>query len=82
MTPNQVLNKVTAHEFRNDIKTRAPPSSPTHSVIARKQIKIYIEEDGDQKKAQVARKKRMQANAFQVIKKKRCTPSFSSKKIN
>ena len=30
MTPNQVLNKVIAHELRNDIKPRAPPSSPTH----------------------------------------------------
>ena len=29
MTPNQVLNKVTALQLRNDIKSRAPPSSPT-----------------------------------------------------
>src|SRR6185295_13713365 len=29
MTPNEVLNKVIAHELRNDIKPRAPPSSPT-----------------------------------------------------
>ena len=38
MTPNQVLNKVTAHELRNDIKPRAPPSSPTHSALACKQV--------------------------------------------
>ena len=31
MTPNQVLNKVIAHELRNNIKTKAPSSPPTHS---------------------------------------------------
>ena len=39
MTPNQVLNKVIAHELRNDIKTKAPSSSPTHSALACKQLK-------------------------------------------
>ena len=39
MTPNQVLNKVIAHELRNDIKTKAPYSSPTHSALACKQLK-------------------------------------------
>ena len=39
MTPNQVLNKVIAHELRHDIKPRAPPSSPTHSALACKQVK-------------------------------------------
>ena len=34
MTPNQVLNKVIAHELRNDIKAKAPFSSPTHSALA------------------------------------------------
>ena len=34
MTPNQVINKVRAHELRNDIKTKAPSSSPTHSALA------------------------------------------------
>ena len=33
MTLNGVLNKVTAHELRNDIKPRVPPSSPTHSTL-------------------------------------------------
>ena len=36
MTPNEVLNKVTAHELRNDIKPRAPSSSPTHSALTSK----------------------------------------------
>jgi len=40
MTPNLVLNKVTAHELRNDIKPRAPPSSPTHSALTSKQEKL------------------------------------------
>ena len=40
MTPKEVLNKVTAHEPRNDIKPRAPPSSPTHSALASKQAKM------------------------------------------
>ena len=39
LTPNQVLNKVIAHELRHDIKPRAPPSSPTHSALACKQVK-------------------------------------------
>jgi hypothetical protein len=40
MTPNEVLNKVTAHELRNDIKPRAPPSSPTHSALTSKQERL------------------------------------------
>jgi hypothetical protein len=40
MTPNQVLNKVIAHELRNGIKPREPPSSPTHSALASKQAKM------------------------------------------
>ena len=39
LTPNQVLNKVIAHELRHDIKPRAPFSSPTHSALACKQVK-------------------------------------------
>ena len=38
LTSNQVLNKVIAHELRHDIKSRAPPSSPTHSALACKQV--------------------------------------------
>jgi hypothetical protein len=40
MTPNKVLNKVTAHELRNDIKPRVSPSSPTHSALTSKQEKL------------------------------------------
>ena len=40
MTPNQVLNKLTAHELRNDIKSRVPPSSPTHSALTSKQERL------------------------------------------
>ena len=40
LTSNQVLNKVIAHELRHDIKPRAPSSSPTHSVLACKQVKM------------------------------------------
>ena len=39
MTPNQVLNKLIGHELRNDIKTKASSSSPTHSALACKQLK-------------------------------------------
>ena len=39
LTPNQVLNKVIAHELRHDVKPRVPPSSPTHSALAYKQEK-------------------------------------------
>jgi hypothetical protein len=40
MTLNQVLNKVIAHELRNGIKPREPPSSPTHSALASKKAKM------------------------------------------
>jgi len=39
LTPNQVLNKVIAPKLRHDIKPRMPPSSPTHSALACKQVK-------------------------------------------
>ena len=39
LIPNQVLNKVIAHELRHDIKPRVPPSSPTYSALACKQVK-------------------------------------------
>ena len=48
LTPNQVLNKVIAHELRNDIKTKAPSSSPTHSALACKATQ-EVEEDGHQR---------------------------------
>ena len=49
MTSNEVLNKVIAHELRNNIKPRAPPSSPTYSTLTSKQEKV-VEEDGNQEK--------------------------------
>jgi hypothetical protein len=42
MTPNQVLSKAIAHELRNGIKPREPPSSPTHSALASKQAKMLM----------------------------------------
>ena len=39
LTPNQVLNKVIAHELCNDFKAKASSSSPTHSALACKQLK-------------------------------------------
>ena len=39
LTPNQVLNKVFAHELRNDIKAKVRSSSPMHSTLACKQLK-------------------------------------------
>ena len=39
LTPNQVLNKVVAHELCHDIKPKAPPSSQTHNALACNQVK-------------------------------------------
>ena len=39
MTPNEVLNKVIAHELCNDIKPRSPPS-PRHSALTSKQKRL------------------------------------------
>jgi hypothetical protein len=69
MTPNQVLNKVIARELHNGIKPREPPSSPTHSALASKQAKML--KSWTSKEAQVKRKKRMQPQAPQAMKKKR-----------
>ena len=35
LTPNQVLNKVIAHELRNDIKTKAPCITHLHANNSR-----------------------------------------------
>src|SRR6185503_136089 len=40
MTPNQLLSKVIAHELKHDIKPRASSSSPTHSALACKHLKM------------------------------------------
>jgi hypothetical protein len=49
LTPNQVLNKVITHELRHDIKSRAPPPSPTHSALACMQASQEVEVDGHQR---------------------------------
>ena len=86
MTPNEVLNKVIAHEIRNDIKPRAPPSSPTHSALTSNQEKLLRR--WQSREVQVKRKG---ANAPQVMKMESLPPSFykqvkiinkSLKKIN
>ena len=69
MTPNQVLDKVTAHELRNDIKLRVPPSSPTHSALTSKQAKMLKkiavkgssseEEEGDASKCSSSDEKKV-----------------------
>ena len=41
LTPNQVINKVIAHELRHDIKPRVLPSSRIHSALACKQVKKF-----------------------------------------
>ena len=76
MTPNEVLNKVTAHELRNDIKPRVPPSSPTHSTLTSKQERLL--KKMAMREAQVKRKRRMRANTPQVMKMS-CPPSSTSK---
>ena len=67
MIPNQVPNKVTAHELRKDIKSRAPPSSSTHSALTSKQERML--KKWQSKEAQVKRKRKMKANTPQVMKK-------------
>ena len=74
MIPNQVPNKVTAHELRKDIKSRAPPSSSTHSALTSKQERML--KKWQSKEAQVKRKRRMKANAPQVMKKESCPPNL------
>ena len=73
MTPNVVLNKVTAHEFRNDIKPRAPPSSPTHSALTSKQERLLKKMAINQTSSEEE-----ESNAPQVMKMS-CPQSFSSK---
>ena len=67
LTPNQVLNKVIAHELRHNIKPRAPPSLPTYSALACKQVKKL--KKMAIKVAQVKKKKRRNAKAPQMMKK-------------
>ena len=89
LTPNQVLNKVTAHELRNDIKPKAPSFSPTHSALACKQLKklkkIAIkdsssdEEEEDAKSSSNDEKEPMHPNLYKQVKKmNKCLEEINS----
>ena len=89
MTPNQVLNKVIAHELRNDIKTKAPSSSPTHSALACKQFKklkkMAIKGSSSDKEKEDARsssnddKELMHPNLYKQVKKmNKCLKKINS----
>ena len=78
-TSNQVLNKVIVHELRNDIKTKASSSSPTHSALACKQLKKLKktaikssssdEEEEDARSSSNDEKKPMNHNLYKQVKK-------------
>ena len=89
MTPNQVLNKVIAHELRNDIKAKAPSSSPTHSALACKQLKKLKkmaingsssdEEEEDAKSSSSDDKEPMHPNLYKQVKKmNKCLKKINS----
>jgi len=89
MTPNQVLNKVIAHELRNDIKTKAPSSSPTHSALACKQVKKLKkmaikgsssdEEEEDARNSSSDDKEPMHPNLYKQVKKmNKCLKEINS----
>ena len=89
MTPNQVLNKVIAHELRNDIKTKAPSSSPTYSAFACKQLKnlkkIAIkgssrdEEEENARNSSSDDKEPMHPNLYKQVKKmNKCLKNINS----
>jgi len=79
ITPNQVLNKVIAHQLRNHIKPRAPPCSATHSALACKQIKKLKkmaikgcssdEEEEDVRSSSNNEKEPMDPNLYKQIRK-------------
>ena len=79
MTPNQVLNKVIAHELRNDIKAKARSSSPTNSALACKQLKklkkMAIKDSSSDEKEEDARsssndeKEPMNPNLYKQVKR-------------
>src|SRR6185436_8786726 len=79
LTPNQALNKVIAHELRNDIKTKAPSSSPMYRALACKQLKklkkMVIQGSSSDKREENARnssnddKEPMNPNLYKQVKK-------------
>ena len=89
MTPNQVLNKVIAHELRNDIKAKAPSSSPTHSALACKHLKMLKkmaikdsssdEEEEDARSSSSDDKEPMHPNLYKQVKKiNKCLKEINS----
>ena len=89
LTPNQVLNKVIAHELHNDIKTKAPSFSPTHSALACKQLKklkkIAIkgsssdEEEEDARSSSNDEKEPMNPNLYKQVKRmNKCLKEINS----
>ena len=86
MTPNQVLNKVIAHELHNDIKTKVPSSSPTHSALACKQLKNMAikgsssdDEEEDARSFSNDEKEPMHPNLYKQVKKmNKCLKKINS----
>ena len=89
LTPNQVLNKVIAHELRHDIKPRAPPSLPTYSALACKQFKKLkkmaikgsssVEEEEDAKSSSNDEREPMNPNLYNQVKKmNKCLKEINS----
>src|SRR6185312_66263 len=89
LTPNQVLNKVIAHELRNDIKAKAPSFSPTHSALACKHLKklkkIAIkgsssdEEEDNARSSSSDDKEPMHPNLYKQVKKmNKCLKKINS----
>ena len=78
-----------AHELRNDIKTKAPSSSPTHSALACKQLKKLKkmaikgsssdEEEEDARSSSSDDKEPMHPNLYKQVKKmNKCLKEINS----
>ena len=89
LTPNQVLNKVIAHELRKDIKVKAPSSPPTHSALACKLLKKLKnmaikdsssdEEEEDARSSSSDDKEPMHPNLYKQVKKmNKCLKKINS----
>jgi len=86
---NQVLNKVIAHELRNDIKPKAPLSSPIHSALACKHLKMLKkmaikgsssdEEEENARSSSNDEKEPMNPNLYKQVKKmNKCLKEINS----
>ena len=89
LTPNQVLNKVITHELCNDIKAKASSSSPTHSALACKHLKMLKkmaikgsssdEEEEDARSSSSDDKEPMHPNIYKQAKKmNKCLKKINS----